>query len=230
MEPNKMENQFREKLGNRKINPSEEAWDRLDAMLSVADSNDDKLVKHKFIRNRFWLNVAAVTIGFLLIGTFFLNNKEEAVTIKKNDVVIENVSPKVDTKTETKLTEKETNFDESILKKESKPLTEIKKKEETIAKNQILKTEQEVVEKIQTKTLNEPIVVYENVHSDNIDSLIASVEKNANAKKSTVKINPNTLLNQVDEELQVSFREKVLNTISQKYKETKEALVNRNNQ
>ena len=68
--------------------------------------------------------------------------------------------------------------------------------------------------------------------SDNIDSLLASAEKNnkSDVKKSTVKINSSDLLHQVDGELELSFREKALNTINKKFKEAKEALANRNNQ
>jgi hypothetical protein len=37
MELNKLENQIKEKLNSREIQPSAQAWDRLDAMLSVAE-------------------------------------------------------------------------------------------------------------------------------------------------------------------------------------------------
>lgn len=37
MKSDKLEQQFREKLQNRTIEPSDKAWDRLDAMLSVAE-------------------------------------------------------------------------------------------------------------------------------------------------------------------------------------------------
>ena len=74
MEPNKLENQFREKLNPREISPSEAAWDRLDAMLSVAEKP-----KRKFT----WLYIAASFIGFLLISTVFFNQKENTIDVKK---------------------------------------------------------------------------------------------------------------------------------------------------
>ena len=50
MESNKFEKDFRNKLNKREIAPSENSWDRLDAMLTVAekkqpkkDSNDNKI-------------------------------------------------------------------------------------------------------------------------------------------------------------------------------------------
>ena len=42
MGPNKIEKQFREKLSSREIQPSAQAWDRLDAMLSVAEEKKNK--------------------------------------------------------------------------------------------------------------------------------------------------------------------------------------------
>ncbi len=42
MEPNKLETQIKEKLNSREIQPTEMAWDRLDAMLSVAEEKKTK--------------------------------------------------------------------------------------------------------------------------------------------------------------------------------------------
>jgi tellurite resistance protein len=63
----------------------------------------------------------------------------------------------------------------------------------------------------------------------NVDDLLASVEKTskkeANAK---VKVNANSLLSQVDGELEQTFRQKVINRIGKNYQEVKVALANRN--
>ena len=42
MEPNNIENQIREKLNSREIQPSAQAWDRLDAMLTVGEEKKNK--------------------------------------------------------------------------------------------------------------------------------------------------------------------------------------------
>ena len=42
MEPNKIDNQIREKLNAREIQPSAQAWDRLDAMLTVSEEKKTK--------------------------------------------------------------------------------------------------------------------------------------------------------------------------------------------
>ena len=51
MEPNKFENQIKDKLEGRAIQPSSKSWDRLDAMLSV----EEKPKKKSFL----WYYVAA---------------------------------------------------------------------------------------------------------------------------------------------------------------------------
>ena len=76
MEPNKLESQFREKLSYREINPSGAAWDRLEAMLTVAE---------KPKRNYTFWYVAASIVGFLFVGTVFFNQKENPISIDKNE-------------------------------------------------------------------------------------------------------------------------------------------------
>ncbi|MCI4441873.1 MAG: hypothetical protein JHC39_00055 [Lentimicrobium sp.] len=222
MEPNKLENQFREKLNPREINPSEAAWDRLDAMLSIAEKP-----KQKFT----WLYIAASFIGSLLISTVFFNQKENTIDFKKNNIVIENPTQKDSSKPEIKNLKKELISPKTIIKQETKTLVQTQKNTKINVENEIIKAPEKVVAEIQPNNQNEPIAVNGKTSLENIDSLLASVEKpNLETKKAAIKINSTSLLNQVDGELQVSFREKAINTITKKYKEAKEALANRNNQ
>ena len=64
MEQNKLEIQIREKLNSREIQPSAQAWDRLDNMLSVSEKKKPKKFK-------VWLYIAAGIVGFLFV-TFSL--------------------------------------------------------------------------------------------------------------------------------------------------------------
>ena len=231
MEQNKLETQFKEKLNSREIKPTEMAWDRLNAMLSVAEPSKSEQIqkpKHKFT----WLYIAASFIGFLLISTVFFNQKENTIDIKKNTVVIENSIPKENSKTEIKSIKTETNFSKPIIKSETKLLVQTQKNSKTKVENPTLKTQENAIAEIQPTNLNEPIIEHKNSIPENIDSLLASAETNSksSSKDYSVKINSKDILNQVDGELQLSFREKALNTISQKYKEAREALANRNNQ
>src|SRR3970040_2477786 len=83
MEQNKLENEFRNKLNQREINPSESSWDRLDAMLTVTEEKKPK-------RSYSWIYIAASIIGFAFLGTFFFNQSDKNGTIEGNEVVIEN--------------------------------------------------------------------------------------------------------------------------------------------
>jgi len=223
MEPNKLENQFREKLNDRKINPSEAAWDRLDAMLSVAEKP-----KRKFP----WLYVAASFAGFLFIGTIFFNINENMIEVQKNNFVVENKTQIDNLKPEIKAVKKELNSSKIIFNQETKPLAQAQKNSKNNVESQIINIPEKVLVEIQPNNRNEPIVINRNTIPENIDSLLASTGKTpkSDLKKSSLKVNSTALLNQVDGELQLSFREKALNAITQKYKEAKEALANRNNQ
>jgi hypothetical protein len=231
MEQHKLEKQFKEKLDNREINPSDAAWDRLDAMLSVAESSTDKNTKQKPKRKLIWLYVAASILGILFVGNLILNPKETLIQNPENNVVIGKQSPKEKSKTENKSQTKQLNYSKTISKQETKPLVQRAKNEKTNIDSQIIKTQEEVVAQSQPNNQNESIVQYKSSISTNIDSLLASVDKpDLEVKKSGIKINSSALLQQVDGEVQLSFREKALNTITKKYKEAKEALANRNNQ
>jgi hypothetical protein len=232
MEQNNLETQFKEKLDSREIKPTEMAWDRLNAMLSVAELSDSGQANQKPKRKFTWLYIAASFIGFLLISSVFFKQKENTIDNQKNTVVIENTIPKGSSKTKIPSKKSEPNFSKTVLKSETKPLAQTQKNTKTEVENPTLKTQEIAVAEIQPATRNESILEHKNTTPENIDNLLASAENNhkSGSKNPSVKINSADLLNQVDGELQVSFREKALNTITQKYKEAKEALVNRNNQ
>ncbi len=232
MEQHKLETQFKEKLNSREIKPTEMAWDRLNAMLSVAETDESGQANQKPKTKYTWLYIAASFIGFILISTVFFNAKENAIDIKNNTVVIENSNPKENSKVEIESIKIESNFSKTIVKSATKPLVQTQKNTKSNVENLIFKTQKNEVNEIQTNIQNESIVEHKNTIIENTGSSIAWVEKSQKSasKNPSVKINPTDLLNQVDGELQLSFREKALNTITQKYKETKEALANRNNQ
>lgn len=225
MERNKVEKQFKEKLNSREIKPTDMAWDRLNAMLTDAE---EKKSKPKYS----WIYIAASFIGLSLIATVFLNQKDYPIDTKINTAIIEKSSPKENSKNEINSIKQESDFPKTILNSETKPLVQTQRSNNPKVENLELKTQGNVLAETHPKNESLLIVEHKNDIQTNIDSLLASVEEksNSNFKKSSIKINSNTLLNQVDGELQLSFREKALQSITKKYKEAKEALVNRNNQ
>lgn len=232
MEQNKLENEFRNKLSQREINPSENSWDRLDTMLTVAEEK-------KPVRRYSWIYIAASIIGFAFLGSFFLNQSDKNVTIESNKVVIEN-NQKVEP-----IQKEPHSINSSNLQTESiAVISEVKnvKKNPRVIKstinNQNQLAQNSNLDSVTTRLKNsQSIQETEQIASSNrndnsVDGMLASVQTTSKPDnlKSTLKVNPNALLLQVDGELELSFREKALNTITKKYKEAKEALVNRNNQ
>lgn len=233
MEQNKLENQFRKKLNSREIKPSAQSWDRLDAMLTVAEKPKKK---HK------WLFIAASFIGILVIGTIFFKHSQSQITIDRVAIVNQNtqVPTSIDnqiSKTSTKINVPNSDFDRKRVVSNNEAKAEISKikkqnnllitknnpKHEKLAENSIISQKKEQ-KSITEKTINVPV--------DERITVIVKPFKNEILlnQKSTIKIDASSLLSQVDGELELSFREKVINTVAKNYKEVKVAVNNRNNE
>ncbi|CAC9974154.1 hypothetical protein [Flavobacterium panici] len=239
MEPNNFEKDFREKLNQRKIEPSEKAWDRLDAMLSVAEETK------KPKKYRKWLYIAASIVGFLLVGTFFFNQKKDTIETPKTVVIEENI--KKDSVAKPTINEVESVQTKTVIAEKSptETLTQKANKQENNfnqTPNKTIKNESNqiaessvIIKNNQEKQSNtNPVVVTENPKKENTDQLLETAEKKvlaqSSVKKSKVKINASDLLNQVDGELELSFREKVITKVNKNYQTVKVALANRNQQ
>ncbi|MBP1223719.1 hypothetical protein [Flavobacterium sp. 1355] len=236
MEPNNFEKDFREKLNQRKIEPSDKAWDRLDAMLTVAEEKKPK-------RKNKWLYIAASIAGFLLLGTFFFNQKKTVET-PKNEVVIEgNNQKKADVKSGLNevdsikekiiISEKEPNLSSGnsnnkvdILNQKSNQT--IKNETNKIAESSVINQKNQ-----QTQSGTNQISVSEMPKNETTDQLLSTAEKSLVAEssakpKAKIKIDASDLLNQVDGELELSFREKIITKVNKNYQTVKVALANRN--
>jgi hypothetical protein len=224
MEPNKMDTLFKEKLRSREIKPSDAAWDRLDAMLTVAEKPKRKLG---------WIYIAASVTGFLLLGTFFFNQKEDLVLEKQNKVVIQNPVLSKKTKSPTVIQ----------MKKESElALKEEKRSTLKTNKIQVIKQQSISINNNQNQVAEVSIINQKTEQKSNsfqtdtvsVDELLASVEPSKSEKEQSqkphVQVNASTLLSQVDGELDLSFREKVISKVNKNYQTVKVALANRNNQ
>lgn len=239
MEPNNFEKDFREKLNQRKIEPSDKAWDRLDAMLSVAENKKPK-------KNRKWLYIAASFVGFLLVGTFFFNQKENTIETPKEVVVEKETEKEIknesiakpslnildSAKTEIAVSEKTSN---ETLSKEENKLNPKPSKITKYESNQIAESSIIIKKNQEKQTINNQNVSAENPKNATVDQLLETAEnkvlaENSAKPKAKVKINASDLLNQVDGELELSFREKVITKVNKNYQTVKVALANRNQQ
>ena len=232
MEPNKLENQFKDKLNSREIKPTKMAWDRLDAMLTVVEEKKPK-------RNYDWMYIAASIIGFIFIGILFFSQTEELVDVKRNDVVLEN--KEITKPSENTIqTQTETNLSPSISSSIIVEVSELKKVKTNSKETKIITTNQnQVAQNLKPKIQNpEPNTIIQKAEQLNplnqntviVDERITAVENPSKNEilKSSVKVDANNLLSQIDGELELSFREKVINTVGKNYKSVKVALANRN--
>lgn len=219
MEQNNIEQQFREKLGQRTLAPSENAWDRLDAMLSVAEGKKTK-------RNFKWLYIAAGLLGFLFLGTVFLTMNKNT-TIEKTVVVTNSPIEKA-----TQPEEKSAILPEAVStvqKNEKAVATVVRKplqKPEIQKGNNAAKEEVIVLRDITDK----PEAIKGKYIS--ADELLAAVtatgQTNRKSPKLTIKVDAAQMLSEVEGELDETFREKVIHSVGKNFNTVKTAVVNRN--
>lgn len=245
MAPNKFENQIKEKLNAREIQPTKMAWDRLDAMLSVAEEKNNKkatIFTFKSVR------IAASILLFLSFGLFFIFQKEEVsvnnqiVTkeIEKNkeqkDSVIakQNLTNELTNQQEEQVAVSINNKPQIINKKSSESFNQNNQK---TGVNPIINKEKEIeyqvteviAQKDMPRIISQEKIEMPKKVAVNVDDLLASVESpSKSAVSQKVKVNANSLLSQVDGELEQTFRQKVFQKITKNYKEVKVALANRN--
>lgn len=228
MEPNKLEKSFREQLNKREIQPSEMAWDRLDAMLSVAEKKKPK--------KRTWMYVAASFLGFILIGSLFFSQSEPEIKTNNAVVVQEN----------TESQSESTSQEESSPVSSSSTITAVKPNQNAIASvatspkkvSKTLKENSSISEKgaEEFQVIEEKMIpnVKQNKYIES-ESLLAEAETKLQSEsikssvaKSGVKVNSKNLLNSVEGELDNTFRERVVRSIGKNYETVKSSLATRN--
>lgn len=229
MEPNKLENSFREQLNKREIQPSEMSWDRLDAMLSVTENKKPK--------KRTWMYIAASFLGFILIGSLFF--KQSETEIKTNDAVVVQ-----ENKTPSEI--KENTIQNQVQEVSSSTINAVQSNQNAIAANQ--KTSEKVIEITEKEKSNpekiNPIFVEESIAQEQkvkqnryieSESLLAEAETKLQSEsikssvaKAGVKVNSKNLLRSVEGELDDTFREKVVRSIGKNYESVKSSLATRN--
>jgi hypothetical protein len=237
MEPNKLETQFKEQLNSREIKPSEMAWSKLDAMLTAADPSNSEQAKQKPKTKFPWLFMAASFVGLLLVGTVYFGQKRNTIENQENEVVIQNsVTPKttvVPENTIKLMEEDEKGLVANVVSKSTSGTnkTSILKEKLIIVNNNSNQNQLAEVSINNQKT--EQKLIKSQTSDVTVDELLAvagnpSKKENQLNQKSVVYVNASNLLSQVDGELELSFREKVINKVNKNYQTVKVALTNRN--
>ncbi|MDN3676202.1 hypothetical protein QWY90_02630 [Flavobacterium paronense] len=248
MEPIKLENQIREKLNSREIQPSTQAWDRLDAMLSVAE---EKKTRRPF---GFLFIAASITV-LIAVGMFFFTQnsikiqpKDDVVTSEPIDTVQKPVneiqSPILEEKQELVSTDNQnpkshiTNNNQRVSIQNQKTPNN-----QNQSNNPLINREKEIefqnssdvaLKELPRVISTTPKEVQKKTTYVDVDELLASAENigksKSKAKSDKINVDPNTLLSHADGEVEMTFREKAINRLTKNYMELKVALANRNNE
>ena len=256
MEQSNIENQIREKLNSREIKPTEMAWDRLDAMLTVAEEKKSK-------KGFSWLFIAACFLGMLTLGTIIyqLNSNEIAIDnevvnqennnkinkiIKNSNLNIKKYQQEIEVPTEKMQQIIQSNNNTKLATRNS----QLAIKNSIINQNKVTNQKESLNPKLNLDKeiqfqnqeivgqLNSPIIVDPKTRTIiskseqvTIETLLASVDKARKSVKQTkVSVNASSLLSQVDVEINKDYRETNFQKLKRNFETVKVAVANRNNQ
>lgn len=217
---NKLENDIRKKLGKREIQPSAEAWNRLEAMLDAAEEKKP---------NRTWLFIAAGVAGFLLLTTMWFKSGNSLNTDVQTSVADGEKTVKPVDSVEAPVTKLETQIEQAVVKAEPEVKRVEPKKSAPFLKKKIIN--EAIADQYRTpgiQSINQIEVNHDVVipaPDQEVEQLLAEAQEKPKRK---IKVDAKQLLSQVDGELEYSFREKVLHSLGRNFQEVKVALANRN--
>ncbi|WP_150111841.1 hypothetical protein [Flavobacterium sasangense] len=225
MKPNKIDNQIREKLNAREIQPSAQAWDRLDAMLAVSEEKKPK-------KGYGWFFVAASTILFFGLG-FFLFNSNEKTEINNSTPIVTTINEEIDTVETNEIDEISVEKEQPVLVQNevSFSKTQTNKKSEETDK---LTKEEDITKDNSSSIIHHPSPnSYKYVSPENLLAEVQTGEKVITSDKkispkTKMKVDANSLLTNVEKELDENYRETTLDKLNRKFQDAKSALANRN--
>ena len=225
MAPNKLDNQIREKLNARDIQPSAPAWDRLDAMLAVSEEKKSK-------KGYGWFFVAASTLLFFGLG-FFLFNTNETPKIDNSNPIVTTNNNEIDSVQINTIDEFLVETEQSVLVQNAVNYSKTSTNKNSKETNKLTNEEN------LTKDHSSPIIhhsspnTYKYVSPDELLAEAQTGEKVITSDKKIVpkvkmKVDANSLLTTVEKELDDNHRETTLDKLNRKFQDAKSALANRN--
>lgn len=267
MAPLKFEDHVREKLEERVIKPSANAWDELEKQLNTHSNNKKK--EHNWV-----IGIAAASIVLLLMGVSFIQFSNSVtkkttetveVVVSKNDfvpaainesLVVENSDP---IQSEVDVTKENSSSLKSQNKKEinsskinnkqayvSLEVSKVEKQEDLVTTNEALSYQDKAEVFIKDSLVNSKINgkasevlarVEElerangQVTSEEIDNLLRNAQLEITREKllKEGKTNALSLLEDVEEELDETFKQRVFETLKTSYSKLKTAVAERDN-
>lgn len=263
MAPIKFEEQLKEKLEKRTIQPSSEAWSTLANRLD----QQDKKQNHKTF---WWLGIAASIVGIILVSTFVFDNSKSKISIptvvdikkgeegKTNSVSSDKVEVAQQENIKNSEDEMMTSNEGQVNSQVAKTPNIVSPKNETILKETIVKetvASNDVKQENQNPAtlgtpvnpsdfeqakLNDVVAEINRLQTENngvsekeIDSLLKRAEReiltNRIDNENTRTVDANALLQDVEADLEQSFRAKALDALKGGYETVKTAVAERNN-
>jgi hypothetical protein len=237
MAPIKFEENIKDKLEKRTLQPSAQAWNKLSEKLEA----DTKKSSNKII---WWLGVAASLVGILVMVNLFFNtsetNNQIPVLVDTEVEEFENIqNNNVVKPEETIVVVKESHVEvktvsEANAEKVSKNYPD---KKTSIAQIKTHQEPEEIITNSGSETIsnNTEFVEVESLEKINktetdIDALLKNAQQRLAKNKADISyaIDAKALLQDVEEDLDESFRAKVFETIKINYKKVKTAVAERN--
>ena len=248
MAPNKLEKQFRETLNTREIEPSAQAWNRLDAMLSVTEMNDVNANNQKNKKKFPWFMVAAIFIGFVIFGTILYKTnviKPNVIDVNNNVVVINNnkiPSSEIQKLDENEMRISETNEKSNIITSKNTDVSnkiinnqKFNNNGVSIIKNnqnQIVKIN-EIINELNPNEINKQDLVAKQNQVADAQIINSYQEKENNLPTNigivkSIKVDASSLLSAVDNEITIEYRETVFQKIGKNIQAVRIAIAERN--
>ena len=234
MEQDNFNKNIQEKFNFRTIEPSETAWNKLDAMLTLAEEKKQPKIF-------FWLSIAATFLLFMGVGYVFFQQNEKTKLMPSTEEIVKS---KTNSETEThkqSMKESSVSSENELANNATISTTSESKKSTTIYTAQNENSKLEVYEMALLK--QEEVITANEIKKEGIkqeikeptynyptaETLLAEVQgekkpSNTVSFKSSLRVNPNELLQAVESELDQTFKEKTIT----KLKQAKSAFVNRN--
>jgi len=225
MEPNKLDNQIREKLKARALQPSAQAWDRSDAMLAVSEEKKSK-------KGYGWFFVAASMILFFGLG-FFLFNSNETIEINNLTPITTTSNEEIDAVETNKINQISVENVKPVLVQNEINNSKLARNIKSVEKKELVNEEHIMEEKITSNSQFSTPNTYKYVSPENLLAEVQTGEKvvtseNKIISKAKIKVDANSLLTTVEKELDVNHRETTLEKLNRKFQDAKSALANRN--
>lgn len=237
----KLEKHIKERLEERRITPSSQAWDSITSQIPEGKKPQQK--------RWFLYAVAASFIGILMISVFFLTSKKvEENTMEVVDQDVSKTKEAVNETNDFNLPEKETEETqitgvdtEKVFAEESKSaiaLEEvpqaIEKSKEQIFQDDFTNESNEIIaQKVQEVVAQ--IALLEDgdtkVSEAEVDSLLWAAQRQILTDElfTADGIDPMVLLAQAEDELDESFREQIFDALKDGYSKLRTAVADRNN-